>query len=562
MLKSLEIKNIATISSLSFDLDSGFNILTGETGAGKSILIDSINLVTGRVSSRELIRHGETSAEVTAVFTLVSKTAEKKLEESQLPTETDGSITLFRRMYKDGKNLCRINGVPVTVASLKEVGALLINIHGQRDSGALLHEAGHIDFLDAYADTAAIKNAYYTEYCKVQRAVNRIEELKKDKEENERRADLLTFRINELENAGITPGEWDELKKKKAILRNSKRLYDAVYSALAMLQGDAESNGADSLICGAIKEINSVGDTAKGMDSLAAILENAADSVSSVADSLEDVLGQLESLDTDTDKLEERLDTLTRLGKKYGDSEEKMLAFLSDCKKQLAGISSDDEELNRLEEQIIPMKENMLALANELHEKRAKAAGPLEKEIEEQLSRLDMPSAVFKAEISKIEPKKNGIDSVRFVMSANKGLAPAPLSKIASGGELARTMLTLISVLHAGAEGEALIFDEIDTGVSGSAATKIAKKLSGLTKFNQVLCITHLAKIASYADKHLFISKKVVNGVTFTGLNELDRDGRISELARITAGTPGDEAQRISAEELICIAEKEKLAAE
>lgn len=558
MLKSLEIKNIAIIEKASVEFSGGLNILTGETGAGKSILIDSINAVTGEKTSRELIRTGEDSAEVSAYFENISDEVKARLEMNGLPAEEDGSLLLHRRLTKDGKNTCRINGAPVTVSILKNIGMSLINIHGQRDSQALLDSERHIDFLDGFSDTAAFLEEYLADFERLSAVKSEIRSLSLDSAYKERQTELLSYQIKELTDAQITVGEREDLTKKKNVLNNSKKLCEALNDSLIALTGDGDSFGAGALLNGAVSQISSVMSLAKGLDALVEGLNTANSYIEDCASMIDDVLRQLEDMDGNIDAIEERLDLLYRLSKKYGETEEEMLSFLENAKNELDGITTSDERLQELYVIRDKLTESCNKRAAVLSEKRRAASELLSESIQNELSFLDMPRCRFVVSIVSCEMNEKGADCVEFLISANPGEEPKPLGKVASGGELSRIMLAMKNVLHKTGGADTLIFDEIDTGVSGSAAGKIAVKLYGASENSQVLCITHLAQIAAFADSHKYIYKQVSDEKTYTSIKELSEEERVSELVRMTYGTSSDEIHYESARKMIFSADKAK----
>ena len=558
MLKSLQIENIATIEKLSVDFSDGLNVLTGETGAGKSILVDSINAVTGEKTSRDLIRTGETSARVTALFADVSDAVILRLSDSGISVEDDKTLLIQRRLYRDGKNACRINGMTVTVGMLRSVASLLINIHGQRDSQQLLDEAYHLKFVDGYAEDGKLLEEYRSEYRLLCGIKARLRDLQTDETEKARMADLLSYQINELENADIRPGEKKELVRKKSFLENSQKIKNALGAALNALIGDGEEAGASGALSAAAGYVGSVTGAARGLEPVYSQLAAVADSVSDIASVIDDVIGQLDTIDGDIDSVEERLDVLYRLSRKYGDTEEQMLAFLEDAKTRLDGIVHSDEERERLTEEY----GNTLARAEKkavlLSDARRKAGEALCAAIESELKFLDMPNVRFVTEIKPVPLCENGADEVRFLISANPGEEPKPLGKTASGGELSRVMLAIKNVLTDSDGVGTLIFDEIDTGVSGSAAGKIAVKLASVSLCTQVFCITHLSRIAAFADEHIFLSKVVQNGKTYTRAEILSPEKRAAELARITFGSEFTDVQLSSGEQMIEEAMRQK----
>ncbi|MBQ7637543.1 MAG: DNA repair protein RecN [Clostridia bacterium] len=557
MLSRLNIENIATISFAEVEFSKGLNILTGETGAGKSILIDSINAVSGAKTSREIIRTGADSAFVGALFTDVKNAVNEKLGSLGINSEDDGTLLMQRKIFRDGKNSCFINGSPVTVSMLRQVALSLINVHGQRDSGALLDSENHIRFLDEYAGCSREKEDFLICYEKLIKIKEDIKALSLDEAYKARRLDLLNFQIGELKKAGVQPGEIAALRRKKAILNNSLKVTEALSKALSQLLGDGEAPGADSLLSGAAGQIFSVTDVAKDLAVVAESLENAKESVLDAASVIDDVLQQLTENEDDIEEIEERLDLLFRLSKKYGPTEEDMLRFLADAEAELDDIVFADEKIEKLTAEYEKLSHEARKKADALTKKRSAAAKTLAEKIVEELRFLDMPGARFSVFIEKRDMSENGQDRVEFMISANPGEDEKPLGKVASGGELSRIMLAVINVLRGDGTGS-LIFDEIDQGVSGSASGKIALKLSSLSKSAQVLCVTHSAQIAAFADCHLFLEKSVSGGKTYTKITPLGKNERACELARITYGGGYTEKQLESALEMINIADEKK----
>ena len=561
MLKLLEIENIAVIEKASVSFAGGLNVLTGETGAGKSIVIDSINAVTGQKTSRELVRTGAAHAFVSALFEDAGERVAARLNECGVPLEPDGAVLLQRTLYKDGRNLCRINGVTVTVSMLKSVGEELINIHGQRDSQALLDSARHVFFLDSFAGLQDAVAAYAADYARLRETRKAIRSLQTDEAEKARRIDLMTWQINELAGAELVPGEREELHRKKNILTNSLKLASALTAAVNALSGDGETAGAAQLLSQAAGEIASVASVAKGLDAVAASLEEAENAAADAAAVLDDVLNQLDNVEGSLDAIEERLDRLYRLSVKYGETEEEMLAFLENARKELELITLSDERLAELSAQEESLLASCKQQAAALTAARKKSAKQLSAAVEGELAFLNMPSCRFVPEIVPVELCPTGADEVTFLISANAGEEPKPLGKVASGGELSRIMLALKNVLSEKDSVGTLIFDEIDAGVSGAAASRIAVKLSQVARRTQVICITHLAQIAAFADEHKFLCKEEIGGKTYTRITALDEDGRARELSRISYGENPGEAQMLSARQMLAEAAKKKAAA-
>lgn len=547
MLKTLEIENIAVIEKASVDFSAGLNVLTGETGAGKSIVVDSINAILGERTTRELVRHGADYAAVSALFENVNKSVLEVLKEMGFETDEDGSILLYRKISSQGKSSCRINGMPCTVSILKNIGSLLVNIHGQHDSQSLLNPELHYRFIDLLADDESVFSDYRTAFKEFISVRRKLKSLNEDEETKERRLELLNYQINELESADIQPGERDKLTSRRNEIADLENIRSALMDAVYVLGGDDEFGG----ITGYLNDI-----TAKlqQSESLNEPAENAAGILDSAEALKQDLENRLESLDIEPQELENieaRLDLLYKLSLKYGSTEEEMLSALEDMKKQRDEILFADKELERLSEEYDVLLEKAVSAAERLSEYRKKTAAKFEKEVCQSLSFLDMPSIKFIVDFKKGKLSSTGFDDISFYISTNPGEPPKPLSKIASGGELSRIMLAIKNIIAGHDTVGTLIFDEIDTGVSGRASRKIGLKLKSVSKDTQVICVTHSAQIASAADTHFLISKHVSDGRTFTGVKPLDFEGRKHELARIMGGLEISEAMLSSAEELL-----------
>lgn len=547
MLKTLEIENIAVIEKASVDFSAGLNVLTGETGAGKSIVVDSINAILGERTSRELVRHGADYAAVSALFENVNKSVLEALKEMGFEADEDGSILLYRKISSQGKSSCRINGMPCTVSILKNIGSLLVNIHGQHDSQSLLNPELHYRFIDLLADDESVFSDYRTAFKEFISVRRKLKSLNEDEETKERRLELLNYQINELESADIQPGERDKLTSRRNEIADLETIRSALMDAVYVLGGDDEFGG----ITGYLNDI-----TAKlqQSESLNEPAENAAGILDSAEALKQDLENRLESLDIEPQELENieaRLDLLYKLSLKYGSTEEEMLSALEDMKKQRDEILFADKELERLSEEYDVLLEKAVSAAERLSEYRKKTAAKFEKEVCQSLSFLDMPSIKFIVDFKKGKLSSTGFDDISFYISTNPGEPPKPLSKIASGGELSRIMLAIKNIIAGHDTVGTLIFDEIDTGVSGRASRKIGLKLKSVSKDTQVICVTHSAQIASAADTHFLISKHVSDGRTFTDVKPLDFEGRKHELARIMGGLEISEAMLSSAEELL-----------
>ncbi len=535
MLTNLYIENIAVIEKSNIDFTSGLNVLTGETGAGKSIVIDSINAVLGKRSSRGIIRSGAESAYVSATFEDVSELVLKKLGSMGYEAE-DGTLILSRELSSSGKNTCRINSRPATVAALKDIGEYLINIHGQNDNLELMNPALHIVYIDALADDAAELSEYRKLYRELKAVEEELSSADTDEAERLRRIDLLSFQIGELEDAEITVGEYEALTEERNALQNRERIAKELMRARAALDGEDDVDGALRMIddassstLSASRYMGSLGDVADRLSSALYELQDISRELENAMDDIEADPGRLE-------EIEERLDLLYRLRHKYGDSEEEMLEFLDNAKKELKSLNDYAYNLEQLEKRRENLYEQAYNSAKELSIIRKKVSESFRESVEREMAFLLMPNVRLEIQHEETELNSRGIDKLEFLISTNPGEEPKPVSKIASGGELSRMMLAIKTVLSRADFVQSLIFDEIDTGISGSAADRVGKKLSQLSRDCQILCVTHQAQIAAFADNHLFISKSVHDDRTFTHVEPLDTDGRVRELARIVGG--------------------------
>ena len=548
MLQLLHIENIAVIEEADITFDEGFNALTGETGAGKSIVIDAMGAVLGQRTSRDLIRTGAAKSFVSAVFTGVPSLP--ALEECGIQTE-DGELLLQREIYADGKNVCRVGGRPVTVAQLRKIGGALLNIHGQHDGQQLLDEEQHGAYLDSFGQVDRELGDYAACYEAMEGTRKRLKSLQMDEAEKERRMDSLKFQIDELERAQLKVGEEEALLQRRNLLRNSEKFMSAIQGAVWSLTGGDEGGGAVS----ELREAAGAMAGAKGLDEQFAKLHERLESLHSeaydVAETLRDLEGSFDFSPQELDDLEGRADQLYRLKKKYGPTVEDMLEYLEQRKEELDQIAFASDTAARLEKQLEKERKQVMKAAGILSQARKEAAKRLEERIQEELRQLDMPKVRFAICFEEKEPDASGIDLVRFLMSANVGEELRPINKVASGGELARIMLALKNVL---AENEligTLVFDEVDTGVSGRAAQKVAAKLAQVSRRKQVLCVTHLPQLAAMADTHFSVEKGESGGRTYTRVLRLDRERRKQELARLTGGERITAAMLAGAEELL-----------
>jgi len=557
MLELLHIENIAIIEHADIAFGSGFNALTGETGAGKSIVIDALGAVLGQRTSRELIRTGAEKAFVSATFGGVPAEL-PGLEENGLAPEEDGTLLLQRELYGDGKNVCRVSGRPVTVAQLRRIGASLLNIHGQHDGQQLLDEEQHLFYLDRFGRVDAELAAYRERFDAWRATKREMDALKMDEAEKARRVDMLHHQIDELERADLQEGEEETLLARRNILRNGEKFLSAISAADACLNGGDESLGAVS----AIKEAE---DALRGLRSLGDEFVELSDRLESLrceaydlAETIRDKKDEYDFSPQELDAVESRCDQLYRLKKKYGSSVEEMLTYLERSREELDRIEYADDRLVQLAEKCKSQERAAREAARALTDKRRAAAKELEARISRELSELDMPKLRFSIDFQEKELSEDGTDTVEFLMSANVGEDLRPIRKIASGGELSRIMLALKNVLAEQDSVMTMVFDEVDTGVSGRAAQRVAEKLARLSRTRQVLCVTHLPQLTAMADVHFGVEKGEENGRTLTRVRELDRAARRAEIARMSGGDHPSETMLSGAEELLSAAESFK----
>lgn len=554
MLSTLHIENIAVIEQAEIAFDSGFNVLTGETGAGKSIVIDAISAILGERASREMIRTGAQKAFVSAIFSGVPELP--WFAENQIPYEPELGIS--REIFADGKNSCRVSGKPVTVSTLRKLGVQLIQIHGQNDSQQLFDEATHIGYLDLYAHDEALLADYRQAYDKVSVVQQEIRRLSMDESEKLRLVETLKFQINEIERAELQSGEEDELLERRKVLQNAEKLTDAMEAAVSALYGDETSDGAAAMIANAAHALERVSRVSDEMRQLSGKLNDLMYTAQDIADELRDKKDDLTYSADELEQIEERLDTLHKLKRKYGGSVEDVIAFCEKAKRQLDEVEFASDRIEQLQKKLSALQTAMQEKGMALSAARKMAAEKLQAAISSELMQLDMPKIQFVCEFSAQQPQENGLDAVRFLMSANVGESLRPLSKVASGGELARIMLAMKNVLAAEDSVGTMIFDEVDAGVSGRAAQKVAYKLWTVAKGRQVLCVTHLPQIAAMADTEFTVEKRVENGRTYTSVLRLDIAGRRQELARLTGGSMITETTLAGAAELLRLAEQTK----
>ena len=547
MLNLLHIENIAVIESADISFGTGFNVLTGETGAGKSIVIDAISAILGERAYRDMIRTGEEKASVRAVFSQVAPL--DWFNENGVPY--DRETVIQRDIFLDGKNVCRVNGTLVSVTMLRKLGIQLMNIHGQHDSASLFDEENHLIFLDDFSSNQALREAYQEKYQAVAALRREIQRMTMDEGEKLRRMETLQYQIAEIEKAELEPGEDEALEERRKLLQNAERLSKGLDEAVEALYGGEESDGAAGLLTQAE---HALGRLSRFSDSFTSLHERVTDLMYQVRDAAEEAKDMRDDLSYSADELEQiesRLDVIYRLRKKYGTTCQEILDYLEKARKELADIEFADDRLEKLKQKQQKAEKEAWAAAQVLRQNRRENAEIMSARILQELKELDMPRVQFSCQFRELELQPNGADAVAFYLSANAGEALKPLSKVASGGELARIMLSMKNVLAEKDQIATLIFDEVDTGVSGRAAQKVAEKLRKLAQHKQVLCVTHLPQMAALADTHMLISKSERDGRTYTSVTPLDTEGRKRELARIIGGTHITETTLKSAEEML-----------
>ena len=549
MLSLLHIENIAVIERSDISFDRGFNVLTGETGAGKSIVIDAISAILGERAYRDMIRTGTTKASVRAVFTQVP----------ELPwflengVDYDPETVIQREIHLDGKNVCRVNGALVSVSILRKLGIQLINIHGQHDSASLFDEENHLSFLDSFADNEALRTDYLFKYESVAKLRREIDRMTMDESEKLRRMETLRYQIAEIEKAELEAGEDDALEERRKLLQNAEKLSNGMDEAVECLYGGDDSDGAAGLLAQAEYALAKL---ARFSESFASFHERVNDlkyQVQDIAEEVRDARDELSYSADELEQIEERLDIIHKLRRKYGTTCADILEYLEKARKELDDIEFADDHLEHLKKKLRKAEKEAWDAAFLLRDNRKHTALSMSERILTELSQLDMPRVQFSCEFRETELTANGADAVAFYMSANAGEALKPMSKVASGGELARIMLAMKNVLAEKDDVATLIFDEVDTGVSGRAAQKVAQKLRAVAQHKQVLCVTHLPQLAALANTHLLIAKSERDGRTFTSVTPLDVEGRKRELARIIGGTNITETTLKSAEEMLLL---------
>lgn len=549
MLKYLHIENIAIIESASIETTDGFNVLTGETGAGKSIVIDSINAVLGERTYKEIIRNNADKATVSAVFGNLSKASVNALNEHGIAPDENGNVSVQRVLSQSGNGSVRINGQLTTAQVLRDIAKYLVNIHGQHDSQMLLKPENHYLYLDLVAENEAEQEGYNSAFKKFTDIRRQIKALETDEDEKAIRIDLLKFQIEELENADIRVGEIEELKQKRELFSNAEAVIKRLNDCIFALNGDVDSDGAIGLSKTALNylekvDVEALGDSLNNLNSAVSALDNATEQIRKY-------ISDFNYSKEEVQKTNDRLDLLHSIVIKYGNSEEKALDYLSKAKEELHAIQFSDEKIEMLENELVVAEQQLVSAGEKLTASRKKAAKGFEKAVSEALSFMDMNSVEFIVKIDEARYSKTGKDNIEFLISANAGESVKPLYKVASGGELSRIMLAIKGIIADKDNVDTLIFDEIDTGISGRAASKVAVQLKKLSGLRQVICVTHLAQIAAAAQSHFLIEKTVKDGKTYTNVALLSEEDRINEIARIMSGTNLTENIISSAKELI-----------
>lgn len=549
MLSSIYIENIAVIEKASIDFDNKFNILTGETGAGKSIIIDSINAVMGQRVSRDLIRSGADSAFVSAVFTDLSDNVISLFSKYGFESE-EGMFILQRQMTSSGKNICKINGRPAPLSVFKSLSPHLINIYGQHEGYDFMTAESHISHIDALGNYESLLEKYREKYHDYTSLKSKLNSTNQNIQDRERKIDLLKYQINEIEEAELQSGELDELMSRRLLLMNSEKVKEGIAYSYAELNGEEEE--------GILSKLDSVTDslleTAEMFPDISELAQRVQSSYLELKDCSYEIRDYIDEVDIDPeeiDEVEERIDVIKSLQRKYGSTIEEVVEFCENAKKELDDLVQYDINKEKLEKQFSDCKKELTHLAENLTEKRTECAVKFAEDVIEQMKYLDMPNVVMVPSITHCDFNENGCDHLELLISANPGEEPKPISKIASGGELSRMMLAIKSIIADKDEIGTLIFDEVDTGISGSAASKVGRKLQALSCNHQVLCVTHQAQIAALADIHLFISKSVKEGRTYTNVRRLSHDERKYELSRIIDGDNPSELALKHAEEML-----------
>ena len=549
MLTNIYIENVAVIEKAIIDLDEAFNILTGETGAGKSIIIDSINAIMGQRMSRDLIRTGAKQAFVSATFSDVSEAAEKTLSELGYESE-DGDYILQRTMTAAGKNTCKINGRPAPLSTLREVSFHLINIYGQHEGYDFMTADSHIGYIDAVGDYPELISDYKQKYLVYADLKKKLGSMTDDIRDRERKIDLLKYQIEEIDDAELEPGELEQIEARRKVLNNGERIRSGLARSYEALTG-SEAEGLLSQLSSVADELSELSELHPDLEGVSERIQSAYEEINDCHYELRNIYDDLDFDPEEIEQVEERYDLIRTLSRKYGSTIEEILEFCENARHELEELIAYDINKEKLEEDFRKAEQVLKKSSEALSKARAKAAEDFSRAVMEEMHYLDMPNVVMTPDITVGAFTENGCDTIELLISANPGEEPRPISKIASGGELSRMMLAVKTIIAEKDEIDTLIFDEVDTGISGSAASKVGRKLQQLSKTHQVICITHQAQIAALADTHLFISKNVSSGRTFTSVKRLDFEERKYELSRIIDGSSPSELSLRHAEEML-----------
>lgn len=550
MLQTLYIENIAVIDKTSIEFNRGLNVLTGETGAGKSIIIDAINAVMGHRTSKDIIRTGEQSAFVSAQFENINGEVSKKLEELGF-CDDEGTLVLQRTLNASGKSVCKINGKPATVSMLKELSGYLINIHGQHESYELFSPDTHIDYIDRYGKCDKLLADYQEKYREYKILKKKLDEANTDDRERLHEIDLLTFQVNELSQAAVKAGEEEQLRAERISLLSVEKIFSLLNDAKIYLSGNDNFTGGIDAVDSACSDIQKASEYNAEYSAVSDALSDAYYNLRDCAESISDAIDNLESDPQRLEEVEERLDLLSTLSRKYDCPCDELDSLLQKLETRLDELVNFDKNRDELINAVQKAEAVLMKAAAALSEKRKKSAAEFSKRVKEEMSFLNMPNVELTAEFEQIDFTSKGIDKAELLISANPGETPRPVAKIASGGELSRMMLAIKTVLSHSDTVDTLIFDEVDTGISGSAAQKVGFKLKQVSENCQVLCVTHQAQIAALADCHYLISKQIDGGRTFTDVSVLDYEGRKNELARIIGGVNITDAALSHAEAML-----------
>lgn len=553
MLSQLYIKNIAVISEASIDFGPRFNVFTGETGAGKTILVSAINGVLGARMSRDIIRSGEDSAYVSALFTQLPQDVCTKIEEMGFEMQDD---TLLIAREVGSRNLCKVNGRPATVQLLREIASMLIDVHGQKDNHRLLSPENHIAYIDAFGGLEDCRREYQVLYEKILEVRNQLERVNRHDREKEHQVDLLTYQIGEIESAVLHPGEEEELLLKRDQIANAERIIRLLSQSKQLLDGEEEVSGILQMFEELTNNLSQLTHFLPQMEPLAMRMEEIGYDLSDCAGDLGNYLDQMDYQPQALEQVEERLDLIYRLKRKYGNSVEEILEYLEKSREQLQQLNLSEEKAQELQEEYLRLKPQVQQAADLLTSRRHKAAKEFLSRVKKELEFLNMPSVRLSVSAGRSGWKPDGQDELEFLISSNVGEEPKPLAKIASGGELSRVMLSIKNVLAQKDRVGTAVFDEIDTGVSGKAAQKIGQKLQEVSHNRQVICVTHLAQVAVYADHHLLIEKSEEDGRTYTRIKPLDQQGRVEEIARMISGENLTETAIQNAREMLSLADQ------